>query len=119
MASSATGHSTPLSADEAVSAYAFIENSGGTPSLGQSFNMTSITDNAVGDFDLNYATTLSANHGVAGSAEEQLTGNNHIYMFSVDTYGTTADVIRTKRDDGNTDNNGDADIDFSIIAFGG
>ena len=43
---------------------------GGTPAIGASGNVASLTDNGVGDFTINFATALTdANYAIAGAAD--------------------------------------------------
>jgi hypothetical protein len=54
-------------------------NGTGTPAINGSGNVTSITDNATGNYNLNFTTNLSdANYSVAGSARETSGGGSVI-----------------------------------------
>ncbi len=53
--------------DSAAKAWAKVAVSGGTPSISESYNMASITDNGVGLYQLDFTTDLStSNYGVSG-----------------------------------------------------
>ena len=59
------------STDEIIRAWVHIDASSGTPTIVDSFNVTSITDNGVGDFTINFTSALpSANYVLAGSSQD-------------------------------------------------
>ena len=59
--------------------------SGGNPGLTNSFNVSSITDNGIGDFTVNFSTALpSANYAVAGTVKRASTDSNNGAIIGVD-----------------------------------
>jgi hypothetical protein len=93
-------------------AWGYVTISGGTPTLADSFKVTSITDVGTGDFTVNLAVTMgNANYAVAANAS---TGSNKTNTAMVHTRTTTAFSIKI-RDHTNTDIDPDS---FSFVVFG-
>lgn len=78
--SAATGYSSAgditlpaagvIRADNTAKAWVAFDASSGTPTILDSFNVTSITDNGVGDFTVNFTNALpSVNYALAGDAQ--------------------------------------------------
>ncbi|RWQ21581.1 hypothetical protein [Mesorhizobium sp.] len=59
-------------------AWVYFNAGAGTPVIGDDFNVSSITDNGVGDFTINFTTALpNANYSVAGSAYDASSVRTH------------------------------------------
>lgn len=66
----------------------------GTPAADDNFNVASITDNATGDFDVNFSTALpNANYAVAGSAKESDTATGQVTCLSYYKTATVAGAV--------------------------
>lgn len=97
--------------------WALITLTTGTPSIAASHNVTSITDNGVGDFTLNLTTAFSSTTycavvSVHGDQAQQ-------YMASVKTRATTSIRVVTKLADGASNNTSATDdINFYVVAWG-
>ncbi|RWO34730.1 MAG: hypothetical protein EOS10_00035 [Mesorhizobium sp.] len=75
-------------------AWVYFDASTGTPVVGGSFNVTSITDNGVGDYTINFTTALAnANYSVAGSAYTT-SGGVRTHAIGVSARLTTSVRIR-------------------------
>jgi len=66
----------------------------GTPSISASLNVDSITDNGVGDYTINFSTSLASADYVVQITANQVT--NHSVLCYVQTKGTGTLRIRTK-----------------------
>lgn len=96
-ASSNTVHVTPGRArfhPGAAKAWLVFAVSGGTPSISASHNVTSITDNGVGDYTINFTTAFaSADYTISGSARDASAGQ--FALVSLASTGTkTASACR-------------------------
>jgi len=73
---SAAHSSTPEQiAQGRAKAWCRMTNSGGTPAIADSFNVSSITDHTAGDFGFNFATNL-ANANYAAVATSEVASSN-------------------------------------------
>ena len=69
--------------------------SGGTPSIDDSFNISSMTDNARGDFSFNFATAMANTNYVYLSTSEVGSGNISIAQLVANTLsGRTTAAVR-------------------------
>lgn len=76
------------SAMSAVRAYSQVSVASGTPTLAANFNVSSLTDNAVGDFTLNFTGAMvDTNFGVVGSTSGNA-GNNGSVVVTARAVGT-------------------------------
>ena len=105
------------SALQAASAWAKF-NGTGTVAINDSFNVSSITDNGVGDYTLNFTTAMaSANYTMAGACEQTATS-----LFSVMPQGAHGTAgLRVETSYVNATNNRTL-IDrahISVACFGG
>lgn len=72
----------------ACRSYALVSVSGGTPSLTSNHNVTSVTDNGVGDFTLNFTQSMpDTSFGVIGSVSGN-SGNNGSVVVTARAVGT-------------------------------
>ena len=87
---------------------------GGTPTIYDSYNVSSLTDNGTGDATINFNNNMSdTNYGVAGSAHATtLLGN-----LDATTPRTTSSVRMTVRDS-NTQAVADSPSPIMVIVFG-
>lgn len=77
-----------------INAWCKVTVSGGTPSLTASLNVTSITDNGVGDFTVNFTSALpSANYAIAGLLK-RASANNNGYVAVRQTISPTSSACR-------------------------
>lgn len=76
---------------EGAKAHGHVTVSGGTPTLNTSYNVSSLTDNGVGDFTFNFSTAFSsANYTVAGSAQPTGGGSAVVIMIREGVNPTTS-----------------------------
>ena len=70
-------------------------NGGGTPSIRNSLNSASITDNATGDFTINFTSSMDdADYVTENDAEASSdTNTHHNYNMTVNLYGTKTNYI--------------------------
>jgi len=76
-------------------------NGTGTVAINAQFNVSSITDNGVGDYTVNFSTALTdANYSPKATASQAGTGNNGFACTILDTSApsTTATRFRTQQD---------------------
>ncbi|MGH9876206.1 MAG: hypothetical protein ACRD5H_01080 [Nitrososphaerales archaeon] len=97
----------------------WVETSGaGVWTIDDDFNVSSITDNAVGDFTVNWTTAFaSANYVVVGT---HASGSTTSLLFQeVTTTAKTASLVRIALFIGNSGvNQGDPGTGISVIAIG-
>jgi hypothetical protein len=93
-------------------AWGYVTISGGTPTLADSYGVTSITDDSEGDFTVNLSVTMgNANYCVVASAS---TGANKTNSCMPHTRTTTTFAIKIR-----DHTNADADPDsFNFVVFG-
>ena len=95
-------------------------NGTGTVAIRHSFNVSSITDNGLGDYSVNFTTAMSdTNYAVAGSAKRSGTGAADMFMAvkqsaSYDSHSTTSIDVMARFDNAQA---GDSDA-VSVIIFG-
>lgn len=78
-----------LSVNEGSKCWGFITTSGGTPTLQTSYNVTSITDNGVGDFTITIATDFStANYSICTSVNINNLQNSAFTMYYTQAAGS-------------------------------
>lgn len=76
-------------------------NGTGTVAIRAQFNVTSITDNNVGDYTVNFTTAMAdANYNVCGTVIDSAVGNSMVTGASANSFLTTSVRIGT-RDGGN------------------
>lgn len=97
-------------------AWAAVTVSGGTPSLAAGYNVSStITDNAAGDFTINFTTPFSdANYVVMGSAEAASSASTGLRGVSIRNGGRATGSCRVYVGT----NAGLEDINFTVAFFG-
>ena len=94
-------------------AWAYVVVDGTTPTLTASYNVTSVTDNGVGDFTINLTNAMSsANYAVVASCFDD-TPENTVTSANVISQTASAIRINTYINTGIRDN-----LDFSIVVFG-
>jgi hypothetical protein len=70
-------------------------NGTGTVAIRASNNVSSITDNAVGDYTVNFTTAMAdANYSVCGSCNVNITGNNSRVLSAPNAQAPTTSSIR-------------------------
>lgn len=79
-----------------IKAWVVFDASSGTPTISTSFNVTSITDNGVGNFTINFTTAFAnANYAVSGMAgNDDATNQCVVGFWGVGTKTTTACQVR-------------------------
>ena len=66
----------------------------GTVTIRSQFNVSSITDNGVGDYRVNFTTAIAdANYSVSGSANDSTAGSTYLWLATGSATG--ADISRT------------------------
>ena len=95
-----------LTKQSAAKVYAHWNASSGSPSLQESFNTSSITDNATGDFSVNFTSSLSTStYGQYGSAGGTggANGDESFIAFATSAGGTASqsNKLRCRRGSGN------------------
>ena len=85
----------------------------GTVTISDHFNVSSITDNATGDYTINWVTAFaSGNYAVVGSASDNAAGVYHVFPYNP---STTSVRILVQSTNASTD----VDLDYvSVIAIG-
>ena len=72
-------------------------NGTGTVSITQSFNVSSITDNGVGDYTVNFTTAMpNANFAVASTGEAEAANPTHMRCVSVYNGSKTTTSVRVR-----------------------
>jgi len=86
-----------VSSDDLIGFWAHVTYSGGTPSMQDGFNISSLTDNAVGDTTFNLVNALnSTNYPVAGMAQEYGTTTTAPSVAHDTTSARTTTAFRTQ-----------------------
>ena len=101
----------------AAKAWGQVTVSGGAPTLNLNYNITSLTDNGVGDFTFNFTTVFStANYAVAGSAQPVPASSTPVIIIK-DSISPTTSACRITTTYPVTGNNADVPM-FSCAFFG-
>jgi hypothetical protein len=91
-------------------------NGTGTVAIRAAFNVSSITDNGVGDYTLNFATAIvDTNYSIAGFIRSDLDSPNNVHSLTAgqsDTKTTSALRVRSRFYPGNCDT---SEIDVQIF----
>ena len=110
----ATAPSAPVAnylyRDSIIKAWAFVENSAGTPSIGDDVNVASLTDNGVGDVTVTYATAMASVTYAAAAMVMETGGGPFARATAVATGSIRLAAI--------THDSSAVDVDFSVIVTG-
>jgi hypothetical protein len=101
-------------------AWARVEASTGTVSVDDSFNVTSVTDNGVGDYTINFTTAFAnANYAFLGMGRGAAGGTSFIHIGQNDSTAPSTTACRiTTANANNSPQHPAADADFSVAFFG-
>lgn len=96
--------------DNVTKAYGVVTFSGGTPTLADSFNVTSITDSGTG------TTTITIDRDFTNTTYTPVIGgyNNQYSFYFSTTYNTGSFVTRTR----NVGDTADNDVAFAFVVYG-
>jgi hypothetical protein len=99
-----------------LDAYAFVDGSATPPVVTKGRNVSSITDDGVGEFSLNFTTALaSANYTWVGTAISPSGNTNSITVMGKGNVTTTVSLLPLRL---NYANGVDADVKFNVIVTG-
>lgn len=102
--------------DSIVKAWARVANAG-TPTITDDFNVGSLTDNAVGDTTVTFATaTGTANYAAIATVEDTTSGNTDQRTAQIHTQATGSVRVLTRSHNNTTI--ADNDVGFNIIVVG-
>lgn len=98
-------------------AYAYVEDSSGTPTIADSYNVSSITDRGVGIYTVNFTSALaSADYSVGNFATNNGGGATGMLVYEQGTVARTASALPVRV---STASDVATDTEWSIIVFGG
>ena len=103
---------------EPISAWVIFDGTG-TPSIADSINVSSITDNAVGNYDVNFTTAmLDTNYAVCGTASSDVaTGTNQRLICPFAKLTTDVNILVNRN--GATSAPLEDSSDISVVIIGG
>jgi len=98
-------------APSAAKAWAYIENTGGTPSITLGYNAASVTDNGTGDVSVNFTTNFSTGVFASVATAGVMAANNRTCQIISQAVGSVRVLVRDSTGTGE-------DQDFSVACFG-
>ena len=101
---------------DVVNAYVFADATGGTPVINKAFNVSSITDNGVGIFILNFTRAVASTNYTVAAASENAAGGTVPSIVYED--GSTARTTTTYPMMVANSNNNRQDNKFSVVILG-